>query len=415
MGKRVKKHGKRNGILIALLLVFFAAGIGGPNGKNNQQEHVGAEQSVVFEVSEGTKQDSVAEISVISSLESAAETEQDAESALDADESLTASETAAKGPTLQTLSVEEIPAYDGKAAIEINGNVPNFTEEDYVAEVFEQYSPLDDLGRCGITYACVGEEIMPTEERGAIGMVKPSGWHTVKYDFVDGKYLYNRCHLIAYQLSGENANTENLITGTRYLNVEGMLPYENQVADYVHDTGNHVLYRVTPLFEGDNLVASGVEIEASSVEDLGKSLSFHVYCYNVQPGVTIDYATGDSKLSDENATNEKSKAAEGSKSSGNSDSSETYTAASQGEVTSVVSLTDKAETASVANDETIKKEDINENAEEQNYVLNKNTKKFHHPWCSSADDIKKKNRKDFTGTREEVIAKGYVPCKRCNP
>ena len=145
------------------------------------------------------------------------------------------------------MSVQEIPAYSKDAVIEINGNVPGFTEEDYTTEAFEQYSPLDELGRCGMAYACVGEEIMPTEERGAIGMVKPSGWHTVKYDFVDGKYLYNRCHLIAYMLSGENANTENLITGTRYLNTEGMLPYENRVADYVHDTGNHVLYRVTPV------------------------------------------------------------------------------------------------------------------------------------------------------------------------
>ena len=291
--------------------------------------------------------------------------------------------------------MDEIPAYSGQAAIEINQNVPGFTESDYTTEAFEQYSPLDGLGRCGIAYACVGEEIMPTEERGAIGMVKPSGWHTVKYDFVDGKYLYNRCHLIAYMLSGENANTENLITGTRYMNTEGMLPYENQVADYVHDTGNHVLYRVTPLYEGDNLVASGVEIEASSVEDKGKSLSFHVYCYNVQPGVTIDYATGDSALAEDLATENVQETAQETSVADGKQSSENAVAAVQ--------------------EETSAEQDGGHAKEEQDYVLNKNTKKFHYPWCSSADDIKKKNRKDFTGTREEVISQGYVPCKRCNP
>ena len=410
MGKRGKKHGKRNSILVALLLVFFAAGIGGQSGKNDQQEPVGSQQSVFFEVSEGETQEASAEISTVMPTESAVEAEQ---AASDEEESLTASETAVQEPALQTLSVEEIPAYTGEPAIEINGNVPNFTDKEYTTEAFEKYSPLDELGRCGTAYACVGEEIMPTEERGAIGMVKPSGWHTVKYDFVDGKYLFNRCHLIAYQLSGENSNTENLITGTRYLNVEGMLPYENQVADYVHDTGNHVLYRVTPLFDGDNLVASGVEIEAASVEDQGKSLSFHVYCYNVQPGVEIDYATGESKLSDDSALNGDNTAEKNSNSSGSDDSSKTQAADLQKEEDSSVNST--AKIAAVVAMNSSEEDDSSENAEVQDYVLNKNTKKFHYPWCSSADDIKKKNRKDFTGTRDEVIAQGYVPCKRCNP
>ena len=285
----MRKHGKSNAVLSILLLILFAAGLGGQTGKSDQPELDKAEDSVIFEVSSGDQ----AEKSAVSKAEG-----QDQEEAA-LQEQTKDSEKAAPDMTIQTLSVGEIPAYSGEAAIEVNQNVPGFTKEDYTAEAFEQYSPLDELGRCHAAYACVGEEIMPTEERGAIGMVKPSGWHTVKYDFVDGKYLYNRCHLIAYMLSGENANTENLITGTRYLNTEGMLPYENQVADYVHNTGNHVLYRVTPLYEGDNLVASGVEIEASSVEDKGKSLSFHVYCYNVQPGVTIDYATGDSALAED--------------------------------------------------------------------------------------------------------------------
>ena len=189
----------------------------------------------------------------------------------------------------------DVPAYTGTPYAEINGNVPFFTEEDKTTERFEYYSDLDFLGRCGTTFANVCKEIMPTEERGPIGMVKPSGWHTVKYpDVIVDLYLYNRFHLIGYQLSGENANERNLITGTRYMNVEGMLPFENQVADYVKDTNHHVLYRVTPRFTDKNLVADGVLMEASSVEDSGEGLQFCVFVDNVQPGIEIDYATGES-------------------------------------------------------------------------------------------------------------------------
>ena len=191
------------------------------------------------------------------------------------------------------LSLEEVPPYSGQPYVVLEGNRPTFTSAELTTEAFEEYAPLDILGRCGTAYACVGEELMPTEERGSIGQVKPSGWQTSKYDHVDGKYLYNRCHLIGYQLTGENANPENLITGTRYMNTEGMLPFEDMVADYVEETGNHVLYRVEPIFDGTDLVASGVRMEAYSVEDHGKGVSFHVYVYNVQPGVVIDYATGE--------------------------------------------------------------------------------------------------------------------------
>ena len=193
----------------------------------------------------------------------------------------------------RVISLENIPAYSGEAYVAINGNQPFFTEEDMTSSSYETYSPLDGLGRCGVAEACVGQDLMPTEERGSISSVKPTGWQVAKYDFVDGKYLYNRCHLIGYQLTAENANKQNLITGTRYLNVTGMLPFENMVADYIHETGNHVLYRVTPLFDGTDLVAQGVLMEALSVEDGGEGICFNVYCYNVQPGVTIDYATGD--------------------------------------------------------------------------------------------------------------------------
>lgn len=207
-------------------------------------------------------------------------------------------EGAAKAPDVAYI---DVPLYDGKAYTEINGNVPFFTDDELSDVSYEYYEELDALGRCGVCMASVGQDIMPTKERESIGDVKPTGWHTVKYEgLVDGNYLYNRCHLLGFQLTGENANRKNLITGTRYMNTEGMLPFENMVADYVRETGNHVMYRVTPLFDGDNLVADGVLMEAKSVEDNGADILFNVFCYNVQPGVSIDYATGESSL-DESA------------------------------------------------------------------------------------------------------------------
>lgn len=261
-----------------------------------------------------------------------------------------------------SATLDSIPAYSGQAYVELNGNQPTFTEDELVTESFETYSPLDSLGRCGVAYANVGLDTMPTEERGSIGQVKPSGWQTVKYDCVDGKYLYNRCHLIGYQLTAENANKENLITGTRYLNVEGMLPFENLVADYVKETENHVLYRVTPIFEGDNLVASGVLMEAGSVEDEREGICFNVYVYNVQPGIGIDYATGASWAEGE-----------------------------QGEIQSSPTPAGTA------------------------YVLNTNTKKFHLPTCASVEDMKPENRTDYTGSREALLDEGYSPCGQCKP
>ena len=202
----------------------------------------------------------------------------------------------------ELVSIQDIPKYSGSPYVEINNNVPDFKKEDYTTDAFEKYSELDILGRCGVAYANICKEIMPAknEERGKIGSVKPSGWKNVKYNgLVDGNYLYNRCHLIGWQLSAENANPKNLITGTRYLNVEGMLPFENKVANYLNkekSKENHVLYRVTPIFEGSNLVASGVQMEAYSVEDNGEGISFNIYVYNVQPGIEINYKTGESKL-----------------------------------------------------------------------------------------------------------------------
>ena len=203
-----------------------------------------------------------------------------------------------KSKATKSSKSTKIPEYNGKAYVELNGNNPEFKSKEITDKSFEKYGSLDSLGRCTVCVASVGKEIMPTEKRGEIGMVKPTGWRTAKYDFVDGKYLYNRCHLIGYQLTGENANEKNLITGTRYLNVTGMLPFEDMVADYVKETSNHVMYRVTPIFEGNNLVAKGVKMEGYSVEDKGEGISFNVFCYNVQPGVDINYMNGKNKKAD---------------------------------------------------------------------------------------------------------------------
>jgi len=199
------------------------------------------------------------------------------------------------------VSMDTIPEYEGMPFVAVEGNLPSFTEEELTTEEYEYYAPLDYLGRCGVTEACVGPETLPTESRGDISSVYPSGWEQEFYDFVDGEALYNRCHLIGFQLTGENANECNLITGTRTMNVEGMLPFENMVADYVKETDGHVLYRVTPYFVEDELVARGVQMEALSVEDGGESVSFNVFCFNVEPGVEIDYATGYNWLAEENA------------------------------------------------------------------------------------------------------------------
>ena len=263
-------------------------------------------------------------------------------------------------PEQSSFDLSQVPAYSGEPYVVVNNNNPFFKDSDLTTEAFEKYSDLDSLGRCGAAYANVCQEIMPTEKRGAIGMVKPTGWQTVKYDWVDGKYLYNRCHLIGYHLSGENANEKNLITGTRYLNVDGMLPFENLVADYVHETDHHVLYRVTPVFENSNLVASGVLMEAQSVED--DDVLFCVYCYNVQPKVTIDYATGESHASEDTNIQETS-----------------------------------------------------QSTGEQTYIVNENTKKFHLPSCSSVKDMNSGNKREFTGDRQELLDEGYSACKTCHP
>ena len=261
------------------------------------------------------------------------------------------------------LTMDEIPAFADAPYVVIDDNEPDFQENDYSETSYEYYSDLDELGRCGVAVSNIGKDLMPTKKRGSIGKVKPSGWHTVKYDFVDGKYLYNRCHLIGYQLTAENANEKNLITGTRYMNVDGMLPFENLVADYVKETDQHVLYRVTPVFQGQDLVARGVLMEGLSVEDNGEGVTFCVYAYNVQPGVDIDYATGDNHASDSQSAGDASQA----------------------------------------------------DSAQGTYVLNISSKKFHLPSCGGISDIKSSNRQDYTGTRQSLIDQGYSPCGTCKP
>ena len=290
---------------------------------------------------------------------------------------------AKKKTTKHTISLSSIPAYSGSPYTEVNGNKPQFTSTERSKSSYEYYTDLDSLGRCGTAVACVGTDIMPTEERGTIGQVKPSGWHTVKYDCVNGKYLYNRCHLIGYQLTGENANPKNLITGTRYLNIEGMLPFENMVADYVKETDNHVMYRVTPIFKGNNLLASGVQMEGYSVEDKGEGVSFNVYAYNVQPNIKIDYATGDSSY---NGVSQPATQKPKVKKKKKVQPTPTYSYNAGGS-----------------------------DNQSSTYILNVNSKKFHEPGCSAVSRMKDSNKQTYTGSRDSLISQGYDPCKICNP
>lgn len=288
------------------------------------------------------------------------------------------------------FSLSDVPPYAGKPFIEVRGNEPSFSENDLSRDPFETYSALDSLGRCGPAYALIGPETMPSAKRESIGMVKPSGWRISEYDWIDGRYLFNRCHLIAYSLAGENDNPMNLITGTRSMNVLGMLPYEERVASYVRDTGNHVLYRVTPLYDSDNLVASGVLMEAVSVEDGGEGVSFCVWCYNVEPGVVIDYATGDNRAGDPEK--------------------ELYSDLADGNVADEQVAAEAEGDAETSSDSTMAPD-----SEVRTYVLNTNTHRFHYPDCPSVTDMKEKNKQIFEGTREEAIEKGYEPCGACKP
>lgn len=268
----------------------------------------------------------------------------------------------------EAFQYSSLPEYEDKAYVEVNHNCPFFTEGDYTTKAYETYGDLDRYGRCTSCMACVGQELMPTGQRERISSVKPTGWNYEKYSFVEGELLYNRCHLIAYCLTGEGANEQNLITGTRYLNAEGMLPFEEMVADYIDETNYHVLYRVTPIFQGMEDVARGVLMEAYSVEDHGEGISYCVFCYNVQPGIRINYNNGSSKQT--------------------------------GESTSFNPLDE------VCNGST---------EEQSTYVLNTKNKKFHKPNCNGVDDIYQKSKETYHGTKDQLLVRGYRPCGNCNP
>ena len=286
------------------------------------------------------------------------------------------------------FDAEDIPEYDGDPYVEVEGNDPDFTKAETTDDAFEDYDPLDDLGRCTVATACIGLETMLTEDRGSISSVHPTGWHSVKYDWVDGKYLYNRCHLIGFQLTGENANERNLITGTRSMNVDGMLPFENEVADYVEDTGNHVMYRVTVIYaDDDDLVAQGVQMEAESVEDKGRGVCFNVFVYNVEDGVEIDYDTGESQP-------------DGTVSSLQTSTGKAGGGSSYGSSGSGGGGNHKSHAGSQANCA---------------YIANANSKKLHYPDCSSVDQMSEHNKVYLNCTRQQALAQGYDPCKRCNP
>ncbi len=296
------------------------------------------------------------------------------------------------------------PTVDAGDYVEIDGNTPSFTVDDATTDAFQSFSQLDRLGRCGTAYACLGPETLPTDARGDISEIHPSGWVQNFYDFIEDESLYNRSHLIAHCLSGQDANEQNLITGTRHFNADVMEPIEAMVLDYIERTGNHVLYRVTPVFEGDELVARGVQIEALSMEDGGQGVSLNVFLRNIQPGVAIDYATGDN-WADETATD-----------GGRGTGAGTGAAGSWGTTTAVVGASTLSPISiAAASDQAASEDSTSDTPATVTYVVNKNTGKFHYPSCSSVSKIKAKNRMDSDQTRDELIAQGYVPCKNCNP
>lgn len=325
------------------------------------------------------------------------------------------------------FSPESVPAYLGNPSVEINGNAPYFRDSELTATAFKRFPELDELGRCGVVTACLGPETMPVAARESIGMIKPSGWHLEKYEGIDGNYLYNRCHLIGYQLCGENANELNLITGTRYMNTEGMEPYESDTAYYIRRTGNHVLYRVTPVFHGDDLVATGVLMEARSVED--DDFAFCVFCYNVQPGIEIDYATGDSSPAVQDDRSLEAAGRDEEKQVAESDHTKSDAVRSEEENLQDVQADDRSSQDVQTDDKNSDKtEGENSNnapsgeavkegdsAESPDYILNTSSQKFHKPDCDSVESMAEHNKKAFYGTRDEAIAQGYDPCKRCNP
>lgn len=404
------------GLLLSVCLLFAGcAGTDTSHGGSGDNVHVNQTQSTTSGSGAGADANSTSDAksaSVSDSADTPAAGTEDTTASTSGAGDASAADANGTASNSAAVSLQNLPVYSGTPYVAIDSNVPQFADGDYQTTSFETYSDLDGLGRCGVAYANIGKDLMPTQDRGAIGSVRPTGWQTVKYDNVDGKYLYNRCHLIGYQLSGENANKKNLITGTRYLNVDGMLPFENMVADYVKETGNHVLYRVTPVFTGDNLVADGVHMEAVSVEDKGDGVSFNVFVYNVQPGITIDYATGKSSLSTSEDTAAASESGAAGASAQDSQSAAGSSAAQPAATSADVAQQPEATPAAQPQPS----EDTGASGETSGtYIINRNTGKFHKPTCSSVARMKEENKEEYTGDRSGLIAQGYEPCENCNP
>lgn len=374
--KMNKKMSKKTKIIIAVIgfLVVLISAFSGHNSENVAE--------TTTEIVESTLENQIAETEEnITDNSETEKTTQKAENKTTEKETQKVNKPESVGDDNSKAVLSQIPEYSGSPFVVINDNVPSFNKYELTTKGYETYASLDSLGRCGGAVASCGREIMPgpDEERGSISAVKPSGWVQAQYDWVSGKYLYNRCHLIGWQLSAENANKRNLITGTRYMNTEGMLPFENMVADYIRETDNHVAYRITPIYDGNDLVAKGVQMEAYSVEDDGEGICFNVFCYNVQPGVKIDYTTGRSRSAESNKETTKK----------------------------VVAA--PVETTKKVVEET--KKPISYNT----YVYSVNSDKFHYPSCRYAKQIKTENYCEYTGSRQDMINKGYTPCKNCSP
>lgn len=374
--------------LAGVLLMLAAAFSGGKSVEASEQA-----SAAKIETAADSSQDITAGTTVETVMELPEDTAKEAKDVKETQVETGEKTQESKPEKKEPFTLAMVPEYSGNAYVDINDDVPFFSEEELKAETFEKYWPLDELGRCTGAYACIGPDSLPTEARESTSAIEPTGWQSVQYESVDGGYLYNRCHLIGYQLTGQSANEKNLITGTRYMNVEGMLPFENSVQMYVEGTGNHVLYRVRPYYNGDDLLAAGVLMEAKSIED--PLVQFCAFCYNVQPGIEIDYATGFSKPNE------------------TAESEEVFAIMSDPETGDSESVTRSVEDETNTDED--EEEDSEEEPEEITYVMNTNTKKFHKPYCGSVKDIKDKNKRETTMSREEIISQGYTPCKRCNP
>lgn len=389
MNKRTNPNNNIKKALSIITLLFLLAACSLAMGCDllDSSDNAGSSGEKTEQASDAAKDD-----------ENAQDENQDAQDAQDPPDS---EKTSDRGS--HEIDPDKIPKWDGEPSVEINGGDPSFTDSELSAikkQTEEDLSSLDSQGRCGDVSACVSSETMPEGERGSIGMIRPAGWHLVKYDFVDGKYLYNRCHLIGWQLTGLNAEERNLITGTRYLNVDGMLPYENRVADFAESSDLHVAYRVEPVYKGDELIARGVHIEAESIEDKGESLAINVYCYNVQPYVDINYKTGESSADSDAPAS--AQPGSGS-SSGNQSSSNSGSGGSSSDGSgNSGSGSQNANAGSQDNTE-------------QTYILNTNTKRYHLQGCRSLSQMKDKNKRTFHGSKKELSRMGYKPCGNCHP